>query len=224
MRIDAHRSSAQALSKTEQIFQSPCRILIFRETRMPNRKIENTLIVRALVAMSLAGVIVVAGCHQKQPDYPDYKGAVSSALTQKDLGSIQVAQDRDKGVITLSGTVPTLDEKQQAESVAKQAAPNYTIADEVAVIAPGTTKETKAGDSDTDGAIKDNFKAALTKNPNLDKQSISVKSTNGVVVLSGSVKTAADKLGAGKLATAVPNVQQVVNEIDVKLPATGQSK
>jgi len=51
-----------------------------------------------------------------------------------------------------------------------------------------------------------------------------VKSTNGVVVLSGSVKTEADKLEAQKLAKAVPNVQQVVNEIDVKPPATGQSK
>ena len=64
----------------------------------------------------------------------------------------------------------------------------------------------------------------MTKNPSLDKQSISVKSTNGVVVLSGSVKTEADKLEAQKLAKAVPNVQQVVNEIDVKPPATGQSK
>jgi hyperosmotically inducible protein len=192
---------------------------------MPNREIANKLILRALVATSLAGVFVVAGCNlMKKPNYPDSKAAVSSSLTQKDLGSIGVSQARDKGVITLSGTVPTPDEKQQAESVAKQAAPNYTIADEIAVVSPGSAVATKAGDSDTDGAIKDNFKAALTKNPNLDKQSISVKSTNGVVVLSGSVKTEADKLEAEKLAKAVPNVQQVVNEIDVKLPATGQSK
>lgn len=190
---------------------------------MSDRKMANKLIVKALVATSLVGVFVIAGCHKTKPDYPDFKGAVSSSLAQKDLGSIQVSQDRDKGVITLSGTVPTLDEKQQAESVAKQAAPNYTIADEIAVVSPGTAKETKAGDSDTDGAIKDNFKAALTKNPKLEKQTISVKSTNGVVVLSGSVKTEADKLEAGKLAKAVPNVQQVVNEIKVKLPATGQS-
>lgn len=190
---------------------------------MPNRKMANKVIVKGLVATSLVGVFVIAGCHKKQPDYPDFKGAVSSSLTRKDLGSIQVSQDRDNGVITLSGTVPTLDEKQQAESIAKQAAPNYTIADEIAVVSPGSAKETKAGDSDTDSAIKDNFKAALTKNRNLDNQSISVKSTNGVVVLSGSVKAEADKLEAEKLATAIPNVQQVVNEIKVKRPATGQS-
>jgi len=197
---------------------------------MLSRKMANKLIVKALVATSLVGVFVITGCNMishimKKPNYPDLKGAVSNSLTQKDLGSIQVSQDRDKGVITLSGTVPTSDEKQQAESAAKQAAPNYTIADEIAVVPPGTAKATKAGNSDTDGAIEDNFKAALTKNHSLNTQTISVKSTNGVVVLSGNVKTKADKLEAEKLAKAVPNVQQVVNEIKVKLPAqTGQSK
>ena len=68
-------------------------------------------------------------------------------------------------MITLSGTVPTPDEKEQAASVAKQTAPNYTIADEIAVVSPGSAVATKAGDSDTDGAIKDPFKAALTKKP-----------------------------------------------------------
>lgn len=191
---------------------------------MQNRKMANKLIVKALVATSLVGVFVIAGCQKTQPAFPDFKGAVSSSLTGKDLGSIQVSQDRDKGVITLSGTVPTPEEKQQADSIAKQAAPNYTIADEIAVVSPGTATETKAVDSDTDGAIVDNFKAALKQNHMLEKQTVSAKSTNGVVVLSGSVKTEAAKLEADKLAKAVPNVQQVVNEIKVKLPATGQSK
>ena len=183
---------------------------------MSSLKRANQLIVKALVATSLVGIFGIEGCHS---NYPDFKGAVSSSLTQKDLGSIEVSQDRDHGVITLSGTVPKLAEKQQADSVAKQAAPNYTIANEIAVVAPGSAKATKAGDSDTDGAIKDNFKAALTKNRSLNDQTISVKSTNGVVLLSGNVKTEADKLEAEKLAKAVPDVQQVVNEIKVKLPA-----
>jgi len=191
---------------------------------MPRRKMAHQLIGKVWVAASLVGVFVLAGCHRNQPGYPDFKSAVSSSLTRADLGSIQVSQDRDQGVITLSGTVPTPDKKQQADSVATQAAPNYTIADEIAVVSPGSATETTAGDSFTDNAIEDNFKAALTKNRNLEQQSISVKSTNGVVVLSGSVKTEADKLEAAKVAKAVPNVQQVVNEIEVKRPAAGQSQ
>ena len=185
---------------------------------MSSRKTANQLIVKALVATSLVGVFAIEGCNST---YPDYKGAVSSSLTQKDLGNIHVSQDRDHGVITLSGTVPKLAEKQQADSVAKQAAPKYTIANEIAVVSPGSEKATKADDSDIDGAIKDNFKAALTQNRNLNNETISVKSTNGLVLLSGNVNTEADKLEAAKLAKAVPNVQQVVNEIKVQ-PTTGQ--
>jgi hyperosmotically inducible protein len=39
---------------------------------------------------------------------------------------------------------------------------------------------------------------------------------NGTLVLKGSVKTAAQKREAGELAKHVPNVEQVVNEIQIK--------
>jgi hyperosmotically inducible protein len=50
----------------------------------------------------------------------------------------------------------------------------------------------------------------------LDAQSISYKAKNGTLVLSGSVKTAAQKSEAMKLAKNIPNVKEVVNEIEVK--------
>lgn len=191
---------------------------------MSNQKVAKKFIREALVATSFMAVFVIAGCNQKKPDFPDVKAKVNSSLTQKDLGSIEVSQDRDKGVMTLSGTVPTVAKKQQAESIAKQAASDYTIADEVAVVAPGTAKEVKEANADTDGAIQDNFKAALAKNKNLESQSVTVKSTNGVVMLSGNVETEADKLEAEKLANTVPDVKQVVDEIQVKAAATTNAK
>ena len=172
-------------------------------------------VTRIVAVATLAAGLVIAGCNSN-PGYPDSKDAVNNALTQSNLGSIHVAQDRDKGVITLSGTVPAADQKSNAENVAKQAAPKYTIADEIAVVPPENASATKAANSDTDDAIEDSFKAELKKHRNLDDQSISVKSTNGAVVLSGSVKTSSQKREAEKLAKAVPNVQQVVNEIEVK--------
>ena len=51
---------------------------------------------------------------------------------------------------------------------------------------------------------------------NLDDQSIDYKAKNGTLVLSGSVKTSAQKAQAGQLARSVPNVQSVVNEIKVE--------
>jgi hyperosmotically inducible protein len=173
------------------------------------------LTTRLFAISSLAAGLIIAGCNSN-PKFPDSKDAVNNSLTQNNLGAIHVSQDQDKGVITLTGTLPTDNEKTQAESVARHAAPNYTIADEIAVVPPQNADATKAANSDTDDAIEDSFKAGLKKNHSLDDQDISVKAKNGAVVLTGSVKTAAQKRAAASLAKQVPNVQQVVNEIEVK--------
>jgi hyperosmotically inducible protein len=183
-----------------------------RSTTMNHEKKGMT---KVFAIASLAAGLVIAGCNSN-PKYPDSKDAVNNSLTQNNLGAIHVSQDQDKGVITLTGTVPSDGQKSQAESVAKQAAPNYTIADEIAVVPPQNADATKAANSDTDDAIEDSFKADLKKHRNLDDQDISAKAKNGAVVLSGSVKTEAQKREAERLAKHVPNVQQVVNEIEVK--------
>ena len=63
--------------------------------------------------------------------------------------------------------------------------------------------------------IETNFKASIKANKNLDKQSINYKAKNGTLVLTGCVKTDQQKVEAESLARHVPNVQQVVNEIQV---------
>ncbi len=168
---------------------------------------------KAILAASVTGVLMIGGC--SSPHYPDAKSAVNTSLSQSNLGGIHVSQDRDKGVMTLTGTVPSQDQKMQAETIAKQTAPTYTIADEIGVVPPNDSG-VKAANSDTDDAIEDNIKAEVKRHRNLNDQSISVKSKNGAVILSGSVKTEAQKREADELAKKVPNVQQVVNEIEVK--------
>jgi len=108
------------------------------------------------------------------------------------------------------------DLKAQAAATAKQAAPDYTIADEVGVTPQGAEGQAKSVASSLDDAIEDNYKAQIKGHKNLDDQSIDYKAKNGTLVLSGSVKTVAQKREAEKLAKAVPNVQEVVNEIEVK--------
>ncbi|HET9087917.1 MAG TPA: BON domain-containing protein [Acidobacteriaceae bacterium] len=179
------------------------------------RQVKMKEALKAISVAGLASVLIVAGCNNKQ-HYPDQKDAVNSALTQNNLGSIHVSQDRDKGVMTLTGNVPDEAQKAQAEKAAKGAAPSYTIADEIGVVPPNNASATKSALSDTDTAIEDNFKAELKKNRALNDQSIDVKSKNGTVVLTGSVKTMAQKKKAGVLAKKVPNVQQVVNELKVE--------
>jgi len=166
-------------------------------------------------AALLLGTLAVAGCHN-QPAHPDQKSAVTDSLKTNNLGDVSVSQDRDKGVMTLTGNVTTDDQKAQAESLVKQAAPDYTVADEIGVRPVGAQSQAGAVASNLDSAIEDNYKASIKANKNLDEQSIHFKAKNGTLVLKGSVRTLAQKKEAEGLAKQVPNVQQVVNELEVK--------
>jgi hyperosmotically inducible periplasmic protein len=164
-------------------------------------------------AMGLLGLALSLGCNNQ---HPDEKDAVTNALKSNNLGDLSVSQDRDKGVITLTGNVQSSDQKQQAETVTKQAAPDYTVADEIGVRPPGAASQAASVQSSLDSGIEDNYKAAIKAHKGLDDQSISYKAKNGTLVLTGSVKTAAQKKVADALAKKIPNVQQVVDEIEVK--------
>lgn len=165
-------------------------------------------------AAILAGALTIAGCHSNA-SHPDDKDAVNSALKQNNLGNVDVSQDRDKGVITLKGDVASDRQKDLAASVAQGAAPGYTVANEIGV-RPPQADNAGAVQSDLDKAIEDNYKAMIKSHKALDDQSISESAKNGTLEIKGSVKTEAQKREAEKLAKTVPNVQQVVNEIEVK--------
>lgn len=170
----------------------------------------NTLFVTAGL---LATVLTFAGC--EKATHPDEKSAVTNSLNSNNMSAVDVSQDREKGVMTLSGNLASQDMKNQAENLAKQAAPDYTIADEIGV-RPPQAAEAGSIASNLDSAIEDNFKAEIKAHKNLNDQSIHWSAKNGTLVLNGTVKTSAQKREAESLAKHVPNVQQVVNEIEVK--------
>lgn len=148
--------------------------------------------------------------------HPDVKTSVDTAMTRNNLGVVKVSQDREKGVLTLSGDVETAEQKAQAESIAAQAAPGYVVSNEIGVRPIGAESQAKAVDSNLDDAIESYYKADLKAHANLDDQSISFSAKNGTLTLKGSVKTTAQRGEADKLAKNVPNVHEVVNEIEVK--------
>jgi len=169
---------------------------------------------RALLFSSaavLVGVLGIAGCNKS---HPDEKDAVTSSLKSNSLGEVSVSQDRDKGVMTLTGDVATDAQKQQAGTLAQQAAPDYQVANEIGV-RPPETSQAGAVASDVDKAIEDNFKAEIKSRKALDDQSIHASAKNGTLEIKGSVKTEAQKKEVESLAKKVPNVQQVVNELEV---------
>jgi len=167
-----------------------------------------------LLAGSLifAGALAVGGCNK---GYPDEKAAVNQALTADDFGTVAVTLDRDHGVMTLRGDVGNPADKTRAEKIAQRAAPDYRIANELGV-RPETVANAAQMDSKLDSAIEDEFKAEIKSNRALNDQSIHGSAKNGTLLIKGSVKTEKQKADVESLAKQVPNVQQVVNELEVK--------
>lgn len=165
---------------------------------------------RKLLVIALAGFGWI-GCSSNQE--PAVAGNIRNALKQAGLNSVSVSQDRNKGVVTLSGNVVQPQDKARAEQIAQPLSQGQVVANEIAVTPQGYQSQAKSIDSDLDRGIEANLDAAL-KQSNLN--GIHHNTKNGVVFLSGNVDRPQIRQQAAQVAASVPNVQQVVNEIDVK--------
>jgi hyperosmotically inducible protein len=164
--------------------------------------------------LTLLAAGTLAGCASEPVKSPDVSDSIRKSLDQAGLKDVKVSQDRVKGVVTLAGDVPSDMDKSQAETIARTIAGAQVVADEIAVVPPATESDAKAVNSDVDKGIEKNLDAALIQNRLNKRVKYDVKS--GVVTLSGEVNSQAKRAHAEKVAAAVPNVQQVVNELQVK--------
>lgn len=177
------------------------------------RRMEGVRQLSLAAAVVLAGALVFSGC---KAAHPDEKAAVINTLSNNSLYSVTVAQDRDKGVITLTGDVGTNNLRQQAETLARQAAPGYSIADDIAVVPTGLGATAAATGGNSDSAIEQDFQASIKSDKDLTEQRIRAQVKDGTLVLKGTVRTAAERKEADALAKKVPNVHKVVNELAVR--------
>jgi hyperosmotically inducible periplasmic protein len=159
------------------------------------------------VAMALSGCAGSA----KSPDVADN---IRHSLDASGMNNVSVSQDREKGVVTLNGHVDTDSQKTEAERLAKTIAVGQVVADQIAVVPPGAASDAKAINSDVDSAIEKNLDAALIQNSLKKQVKFDVK--NGVVTLKGEVESQSLRRQAMTVAQGVPNVQQVVNELQIK--------
>ena len=97
-----------------------------------------------------------------------------------------------------------------------------SLRNQIAVIPPGVESEAKAVTSDLDKGIEKNLDAALIQNKLQESVKYDVK--NGVVTLTGEVNSQSKRARAEKIASSVPNVQQVVNALQIKNQKASSSK
>jgi osmotically-inducible protein OsmY len=165
----------------------------------------------ALFTLSIVGVLASCSGTTQSPDVSD---SIRKSLDQAGLKDVSVSQDRDKGVVTLDGHVRSDVDKSQAESIAKSVAGGQVVSNQIGVVPPAAESEAKAVNSDLDKGIEKNLDAALIRK-RLNK-GVKYEVKNGVVTLTGEVNSQARRAQVKNVASAVPNVHQVVNELQVK--------
>lgn len=166
-----------------------------------------------LPLLALALALSTAGCSQRAKNV-SYQDGVKKALEQADLKDLSVDEDRDKNTITLGGKLHSENARQQATEVAQSAAGDRIIVNQISVEPVGAESDARKIESNLDDAIEKNYKAQLIAK-GLDKQNIRFDAKNGVLTLKGSVKDVHQREMAQQVASSVPNVAQVVNQIEV---------
>jgi osmotically-inducible protein OsmY len=173
-----------------------------------------------LLAVVVVGTLV--GCSATPTKTADVSDNIRTSLDKAGYKDVSVSQDRDKGVVTLGGHVAADGDKSQAESIARSIAGAQVVSNQIAVIPPGAENDAKTVNSDLDKAIESNLDAALIKEKLHERVKYAVK--NHVVTLTGEVDSQSKRARAEKVASAILNVQQVVNELQVKRQKASSSK
>jgi len=166
-------------------------------------------------------VAILGGCARNTKS-PDVSAKIRKSLQDAGFKDVTVSQDRTAGVVTLGGHIGSDADKTQAESIAKSNAQGQVVADEIAVLPSGEEHDAKSVNSDLDKAIDKNLDAALIQNHLNRAVSYDVK--NGVVTLKGDVNSESKRAEAEQIASSVPNVHQVVNDVQIKNQKASSSK
>lgn len=154
---------------------------------------------------------------KKVDNYMDDSGItakVKSALVdEKAIKSTDISVETEKGVVTLSGFVATQAKAEQAVSVAGRVEGVKSVSDKLHVKDQATQSvKSYAGDTATTSELK----AKLLADDIVPSRNVKVETTDGVVQLSGEVKTQAQSDRAESIAKAIDGVKSVKNDLAVK--------
>jgi osmotically-inducible protein OsmY len=168
-----------------------------------------------MASVAVLVLTVAIGCSSNKANTPSVKDQITKALDNAGFKDLKVAVNDNKQLVTVTGDVKTQEDKDRAEDLAKATAAGYVVSDEIGVRPEGNESSARKIDTNVDTGIVKDFKAVIIAN-RLEKQHIRYDAKNGVLTVKGMVDNADLRAQVEKLAATVPNVQQVVNELDVK--------
>ena len=153
-------------------------------------------------------------CRYADMDDSGITAKVKSALVDaKDIKSNDISVNTSKGVVTLNGFVSSQDQAERAVTLAKGVEGVKSVSDKLHV-KDSTKSSVKGYASDT--AITSEVKAKLLADDLVPSRNVKVETQDGLVQLSGTVKTKAQSDRAESVASAIEGVKSVKNDLTVK--------
>ncbi|WP_075182664.1 molecular chaperone OsmY [Pantoea sp. 1.19] len=177
---------------------------------------ESSMMDKTQTSASEAGAKIDSSM-QKAGAWMDDSGVtakVKAALVDADdIKSSDVSVKTEKGVVTLSGFVPSQDQAEKAVALAKKVEGVKSVSDKLHV--KDSTKASVSGYAG-DSATTTEIKAKLLADDIVPSRKVKVETTHGVVQLSGNVDNQAQADRAESIAKAIEGVKSVKNDLKVK--------
>lgn len=162
----------------------------------------------------LAFVVFTAACGES--DLGITTKVKSRLETDRNLDSSQIQVKTQNKVVTLTGSVPTPTEKEHAVAVARGVENVADVVDDLSVTTGAmASAQTPQGSPPDDTSITEAVKQKLQAQPETASVDINVDTRQGVVTLSGTVKTSEEKDEVLQLARNTQGVQGVEDKLTV---------
>jgi len=130
------------------------------------------------------------------------------------LQDAEVGVEVDRGVVTLTGTVATMEKKVAAERAAHRVEGVLDVAEDIELKYPGSPAR-------TDAEIALEVRRVLQGIAGVDDRQIRTTVSDGCVWLEGTSKTLAGKAAAAAAARRLPGVRGVVNRLTTTVKMKG---
>jgi hyperosmotically inducible protein len=138
----------------------------------------------------------------------EIKTLVGDAFSKNtDLADQHITTDVKGGTVTLGGTVQTVAQKSTADQIAWQVPGVHGLTDNLGVA------DAQAAPESADDRLARRVEFELYSTKAMSLKTVQIHADNGVVTLTGTVLSRAEKLLAGKTAQSVEGVRRVVNSL-----------
>ena len=146
----------------------------------------------------------------------------TTLLYHRNVRGLKTDVDVKDGIVTLTGEATSMAQKELTTEYASDIEGVKSVKNEMTVAKTPAKPSETIGEKIDDASITAQVKAALVSHRSTSAIKTKVKTTDGVVTVSGIAKNAAEKSLVTKLVTDINGVTSVINNMTIEITAAAQ--